>query len=37
MMDKFNYITPAAEVVELELENAILTASGEDSIPGFGE
>jgi len=36
-MNNFNYVAPAAEVVELELENAILTASGEDSIPGFGE
>ena len=37
MMQKFNYVSPALEVVELEIENAILTASGEDSIPEFGE
>ena len=36
-MQKFNYVSPALEVVELEIENAILTASGEDSIPEFGE
>jgi hypothetical protein len=36
-MEKFSYVAPALEVVELEIENAILTASGEDSIPGFGE
>jgi hypothetical protein len=37
MMQKFNYVSPALEVVVLEIENAILTASGEDSIPEFGE
>lgn len=36
-MNNFDYVAPTMEVVELELENAILTASGEDSIPGFGE
>ncbi len=36
-MNKINYVAPTAEVVELEIENAILTASGEDSIPEFGE
>ena len=36
-MNNLNYIAPTAEVVELEIENAILSASGEDSIPGFGE
>jgi len=36
-MDNENYIAPAIETVELEIENPILTASGEDSIPGFGE
>ena len=36
-MEKLNYVAPALEVVELEIENAILTASGEDSIPEFGE
>jgi hypothetical protein len=36
-MGKLNYVAPALEVVELEIENAILTASGEDSIPEFGE
>ena len=37
MMQKFNYVSPSLEVVVLEIENAILTASGEDSIPEFGE
>jgi hypothetical protein len=36
-MNNLNYVAPTIEVVELEIENAILTASGEDSIPGFGE
>lgn len=36
-MNKINYVAPAIEVIELELENAILAASGEDSIPEFGE
>jgi hypothetical protein len=36
-MSNLNYVAPTIEVVELEIENAILTASGEDSIPGFGE
>lgn len=36
-MNKSNYAAPALEVVELEIENAILSASGEDSIPEFGE
>lgn len=36
-MEKQNYIAPAIETVEIEIENAILTASAEDSIPGFGE
>jgi hypothetical protein len=31
------YETPAIEVVELEVENVIMTASGEDSILDFGE
>lgn len=31
------YQSPALEVVELEIENAILSASGEDSFPEFGE
>ena len=29
--------SPAIEVVEFEAENAILAASGENSIPEFGE
>lgn len=37
MNNNSNYLAPALEVVELEIENAILTASGEDSIPEFGE
>ena len=36
-MKEFNYVAPALEVVELEIENAILSASGENSIPEFGE
>ena len=32
-----NYTTPVLEVVELEVESAILTASGENSYPSFGE
>ena len=36
-MNKLNYTAPTIEVVEIEIENAILTASGEDSIPEFGE
>ena len=31
------YETPTIEVVEIETENAILSASGENSIPEFGE
>lgn len=37
MTQNINYESPAIEVVELEIENAILTASGENSVPGFGE
>lgn len=37
MITNKTYETPALEVVELEIENAILSASGEDSIPDFGE
>lgn len=37
MNNEANYLAPTLEVVELEIENAILTASGEDSIPEFGE
>lgn len=37
MITNKTYETPALEVVELEIETAILTASGEDSIPEFGE
>lgn len=36
-MSNLNYVAPTIEVVELEIENAILTASGEDSIPELGE
>ena len=31
------YETPAIEVLELEVESAIMTASGEDSVLDFGE
>ena len=37
MIAKKNYEAPALEVVELEIENPILTASGEDSDPDDGE
>lgn len=37
MKQNKNYSAPALEVIELEVENAILAASGEYSIPGFGE
>lgn len=36
-MKKNIYEAPTLEVVEIELENVILTASGEDSISEFGE
>ena len=36
-MNEKNYVAPAVEVIDLELETPVLTASGEDSIPGFGE
>jgi hypothetical protein len=35
-MKNFDYVTPALEVVELEVENAVMTASGEDSNVGEG-
>lgn len=37
MNKQINYESPALEVIELEVENAILAASGENSFPGFGE
>lgn len=37
MNNLLDYHTPALEVVELDTENPILTASGENSIPDFGE
>lgn len=37
MKQNINYESPTIEVVELEIENAILTASGENSNPIFGE
>jgi hypothetical protein len=30
-MEKFIYESPAIEVLEVEIENAVLSASGEDS------
>lgn len=36
-MNNLNYVAPTIEVIEMEIENAILSASGEDSIPEFGE
>lgn len=35
MNNKISYSAPALEVLELEVENAILAASGEYSIPEF--
>ena len=35
MKNTNNYSAPALEVLELEVENAILAASGEYSIPEF--
>ena len=32
-----NYVAPTLDVVELEVESAILSASGENSFPHFGE
>ena len=37
MIKNETYESPALEVLELEIENAILTVSGENSYPGFGE
>lgn len=36
-MDKNFYESPAIEVLEIEIENAVLSASGEDStvLPGM--
>lgn len=36
-MKKSNYTAPVIETVEIDIENAILTASGEDSVIDFGE
>ena len=36
-MASTNYVTPLIETVVLEVEAAILTASGENSFPHFGE
>lgn len=37
MENKIIYLAPAVEVVELEVENAIMAASGEDSVLDWGE
>lgn len=37
MNNKTTYEAPACEVIVLEIENAILAASGESSNPVFGE
>ena len=37
MENKIIYLAPAVEVVELEVENAIMDASGEDSVLDWGE
>lgn len=36
-MKNSNYTAPVIEIVEIDIENAILTASGEDSVIDFGE
>ena len=36
-MKNLNYVTPDLEVVELEVESAILAMSGENSDVHFGE
>ena len=36
-MKTLAYIAPTMEIIDLEIENPILTASGEDAIPDFGE
>jgi hypothetical protein len=36
-MKNDNYQSPTLEIVELEIENPILYASGEDSNLGYGE
>lgn len=36
-MNSTKYIAPSIDVLEIELESVILTASGEDAIPDFGE
>ena len=35
-MNNLSYVTPALVVVELEVENSVMTASGEDSNVGEG-
>lgn len=37
MENKIIYLAPSVEVVELEIENAILSASAEDSVLDWGE
>ena len=36
-MRRENYVTPALDAVELEVESAILAASAEDATIDFGE
>jgi len=36
-MNNKNYLAPAVEFVEFEIENAVLSASGEDSVLDLGE
>lgn len=36
-LKNIKYSAPTIEVVEIEIENAILAASGEDSFVDFGE
>ena len=31
------YLSPEMEIIEIEIESAVLTASGENSYPSFGE
>ena len=36
-MKSTNYVAPNLEVIEIEVESAVLTVSGEHSTPVFGE
>ena len=36
-MEMINYVSPSIDIVEIEIESVILTASGEDSFVDWGE